>query len=195
MKAFFREIVITIILAVVVFFLIQATVGSFIVIGISMEPSFHSGQRLLVSKVTYRLHEPERGDAIVFQPADSQQGDYIKRIIALPGDTVEIKKGAVYVNSTKLDEPYIKSSPRYTTEQKIIPANNYFVLGDNRNNSNDSHNGWVVPRQKIVGKVWLSIWPPTEWEVVPDYSLTEQLASSISNRLAGAPILHIIYNR
>ena len=195
MKAFFREIVITIILALVVFFLIQATVGSFIVIGISMEPSFHSGQRLLVSKVTYRLHEPERGDVIVFQPVDSQQGDYIKRIIALPGDTVEIKKGAVYVNSTKLDEPYIKSSPRYTIEQQKIPANNYFVLGDNRNNSNDSHNGWVVPRQKIVGKVWLSIWPPTEWEVVPDYSLTEQLASSISNRLAGAPILHIIYNR
>jgi len=194
MRAFFREIVITIILAVVIFFVLQATVGSFIVVGISMEPSFHGGQRLLVNKVVYRLHEPERGDVIVFEPTDSRQGDYIKRIIAQPGDTVEIKRGAVYVNGTKLDEPYIKSSPRYTIEQQKVTENNYFVLGDNRNNSNDSHNGWVVPSQKIVGKVWLSIWPPAEWGIVPTYSLTGQLASSISDCLAGVPILHI-YNR
>jgi signal peptidase I len=181
MKSFFREIVITIVLALGIFFLIQATLGSFIVVGISMEPSFYGGQRLLVNRVVYRLHEPERGDVIVFQPGESQQLDYIKRIIALPGDTVEVKKEAVYVNGSKLDEPYIKSSPHYTTEPKIIPANSYFVLGDNRNNSNDSHNGWVVPSQKIVGKVWLSIWPPGEWGIVPEYSLAEQLVSYVNN--------------
>jgi len=191
MKAFFREIVITAILAVLIFFLIQATLGSFIVVGISMEPSFHSEQRLLVSKVVYRLHEPERGDVIVFEPADSQQGDYIKRIVALPNDTVEIKKGAVYVNGSKLDEPYIKNPPSYTIKEQKIPGNSYFVLGDNRNNSNDSHNGWVVPRQRIVGKAWLLIWPPGIWGLVPDYPLAEQLASSINNRPAGVPFTYI----
>jgi signal peptidase I len=181
MRSFFREIVITTVLALGIFFLIQATLGSFIIVGISMEPSFYDGQRLLVNRVVYHLHEPERGDVIVFQPGESQQPDYIKRIIALPGDMVEVKNGAVYVNDSKLDEPYIKSSPRYSTKPKTIPANSYFVLGDNRNNSNDSHNGWVVPSQKIVGKVWLLIWPPNEWGIVPEYSLAEQLVSYVNN--------------
>ena len=180
MKSFLREIVITAVLALGIFFLIQTTLGSFIVVGISMEPSFFDGERLLVNRVVYNLHEPERGDVIVFDPG-GQQPDYIKRIIALPGDTVEVKDGAVYVNDSKLDEPYIKSSPYYTTEPKTVPANSYFVLGDNRNNSNDSHNGWVVQSEKIVGKVWLLIWPPNEWGIVPEYSLAEQLVSYVNN--------------
>jgi len=191
MKAFFKEIAITAILALVIFFLLQVTVDTVIVIGISMEPSFHNEQRLLVSKVAYRFHEPERGDVIVFQPANSQEGDFIKRIIALPNDTLEIKEEAVYVNGTELDEPYIKSPPHYTIEEQKISENSYFVLGDNRNNSNDSHNGWVVPRQNIAGKVWLSIWPPAEWGLVPEYSLTEQLAGAINNYLARCPIIYI----
>ncbi|TET66492.1 MAG: signal peptidase I [Dehalococcoidia bacterium] len=191
MKTFFREIVITAILALAVFFFLRVTVDTVIVIGISMEPSFHNEQRLLINKIAYRLHEPERGDVIVFQPANNQEGDYIKRIIALPNDTVEIKKEAVYINGEKLNEPYIKSPPSYTIKEQKIPENSYFVLGDNRNKSNDSHNGWVVPRQNIVGKVWLSIWPPAEWELVPDYSLTEQPAGAISNYLTGYPIIYI----
>ena len=191
MKAFFKEIAITAILALVIFVLLQVTVDTVIVVGISMEPSFHNEQRLLVSKVAYRFHEPERGDVIVFQPANSQEGDFIKRIIALPNDTLEIKEEAVWVNGTELDEPYIESPPRYTTEEQKISENSYFVLGDNRNNSNDSHNGWVVPRQNIAGKVWLSIWPPAEWGLVPEYSLTEQFAGAISNYLARCPIIYI----
>lgn len=194
MKTFFREIMITAILALAVFFFLRVTVDTVIVIGISMEPSFHNEQRLLINKIAYRLHEPERGDVIVFQPANSQQGDFIKRIIALPNDTIEIKKEAVYINGEKLNEPYIKSPPNYTIKQQKIPENSYFVLGDNRNRSNDSHNGWVVPRQNITGKVWLSIWPPVKWGLVPDYSLTEQPAGARSNRLAGCPFLYI-YNR
>jgi len=178
MKTFFREILVTLIVAVVIFFLIQATVQTFIVVGASMEPSFHGGQRLLVNKAVYYLHEPERGDVIVFQPVDNRQADYIKRIIALPGDTVEVKMGAVYVNGSQLDESYIKNPPSYTKEQQKIPENNYFVLGDNRNNSDDSHNDWTVPRQKIIGKAWLFIWPPNEWGLAPNHSLQEQLASA-----------------
>ena len=82
--------------------------------------------------------------------------------------------GAVYVNGSQLDEPYIKTSPNYTFSQQKILENEYFVLGDNRNNSNDSHNGWTVPRQNIIGKAWLSIWPPSEWRLVPSYPLQDE---------------------
>lgn len=179
MRAFLREILGALILAVVIFFLLQATVQSFIVVGASMEPSFDEGQRLLISKVVYKFYEPERGDVIVFHPGNNRRADYIKRIIALPGDTIEVKMGEVYINGSKLNEPYIKDPPSYTLRQQKIPEGEYFVLGDNRNNSNDSHNGWTVPRQNIIGKAWLKIWPPGEWGLVPNYSLHKQLASSM----------------
>ncbi len=177
MRTFLREIIGTAVLAVVIFVLLQTVFQTFIVVGSSMEPSFHWTQRLLVNKTVYHFQEPERGDVIVLQPVGNRNVDYIKRIIALPGDTVEIKDEVVYVNDLPLDEPYIKEPPRYTLSQIRIPDDNYFVLGDNRNNSNDSHNGWLVPRDNIVGKAWLSIWPPDEWGLAPNYPLEEQLAS------------------
>ena len=177
MRTFFREILGTIALTIVIFILLQITFQTFIVVGSSMEPNFEEEQRLLIIKTVYHFHEPERGDVIVFSPVGSHQADYIKRIIALPGDTVEVKTGAVYVNDSPLDEPYIKDPPAYTLPERKIPDNNYFVLGDNRNNSNDSHNGWTVPRQNIIGKVWLSIWPPSQWGLGADYPLQEQLVS------------------
>ena len=180
MKTFLREVLLTIIFAVVIFFLLQATVQSFIVVGISMQPNLQDGQRLLVNKAVYYFHEPERGDVLVFQPPGNKRGDYIKRLIALPGDTVEVRSGLVYINSSPLEEAYVKSFPKYTVEAQKVPENNYFVLGDNRNNSNDSHNGWVVPRQNIVGKAWLSIWPPDKWGIVSDYPLLEQTANAMS---------------
>ena len=177
MKKFLRDIVVTIILAIVIFVLLQTTFQTFIVVGSSMEPNFQWQQRLLINKAVYHFLEPERGDVIVFKPANNQQADYLKRIIALPSDTVEVKMRVVYVNDSPLDEPYIKEPPRYTLHKRRIPDNNYFVLGDNRNNSNDSHHDWTVPRQNIVGKVWLSIWPPNEWGLAANYSLQEQLVS------------------
>ena len=177
MKAFLREILVTLILAIVVFFALQATVQSFIVVGSSMEPGLYAGQRLLIIKVAYAFGEPERGDIIVFHPPDNRQVDYIKRIVALPGDTIEVKEGAIYVNGSQLNEPYIKDPPRYTIHEQKIARNEYFVLGDNRNNSNDSHNGWTVPHQNIIGKAWLSIWPPDEWGLVPNYPLQRQIDS------------------
>ncbi|MCH8864405.1 MAG: signal peptidase I [Chloroflexi bacterium] len=180
MRTFFREVVLTLIFAVVIFFLLQATVQSFIVVGISMKPSLENGQRILVSKATYYLHEPERGDILVFQPPENNQDDYIKRIIALPGDTVEIKENRVYVNGSQLEEDYIKSAPSYKVPEMTVPENRYFVLGDNRNNSNDSHNGWVVPRENIVGKAWLSIWPPDRWGFVSASSPGGQTATASS---------------
>ena len=173
MRAFARQILGTLIMAIVIFLLLQTTVQSCVVVGCSMEPNFHEGQRLLINKAVYHFREPERGDVIVFHPPTTQQADFIKRIIALPGDTIEIRMGTVFVNGSQLGEPYIKDPPSYTLHQQKIREDEYFVLGDNRNNSSDSHTGWTVPRQNIIGKAWLSIWPPTEWGVVPRYPLPE----------------------
>jgi signal peptidase I len=178
MKTILREVVITIILALIIFFAARATIQTFVVVMSSMEPSFYEGQRLVVNKAIYFFGEPERGDVVIFRDPNGQQDDFIKRVIAIPGDTIEVKNGAVFVNDVKLDEPYIKNPPNYTLAKQEVPENNYFVLGDNRNHSNDSHRGWLLPRENLIGKAWLSTWPPSDWGVVPDYHLEEQLANA-----------------
>ena len=173
MRASLREILVTLVLAVVIVFLIQTTVQSCPIVGSCMEPTLQEeGQRLLISKVVYHFHEPERGDIIVFHPPHKPQKTppYIKRIIGLPGDTIEIKEGVVYIDGSQLYEPYVKNPANYTVPEREIPENEYFVLGDNRPNADDSHNGWTVSRQDIIGKAWLSIWPPSKWGLAPNYS-------------------------
>jgi signal peptidase I len=170
MRTILRDILITVILALAIFLLLQFTVQNFIVVGASMQPNFQDGERVVISKLAYKLGEPERGDVIVFHPPNNQDEDYIKRVIALPGEMVAVNDGVVYIDDQPLDEPYIKDLPAYALSEQRVPSNEYFVLGDNRNNSNDSHNGWTVPQQNIIGKVWLTIWPPEEWGVVPSYS-------------------------
>ena len=177
MKTFLREVLGTLLLAIAIFFLIQATVQSSVVVYSSMEPNLHEGQRLLINKVVYKFHEPERGDVIIFPNPKNPDEDYIKRIIGLPGETIEIKEGVVYIhqqdgNVLILDEhEYIDEPPNQPFRSSIIPPDNYFVLGDNRNNSIDSRSGWTVSRQDIIGKAWLSIWPIAEWGLAPNYSL------------------------
>jgi len=184
LRAFLREVLVIIIAAIVIFFLLQTTVQKSSVNGYSMEPSLQDGQQLLVNKVVYHLREPERGEIIIFQPPYQPEDaiPFIKRIIGLPGESVEITDGIVYIHKNgevfPLDEPYIKEPPSRDFRGDIIHEDEYFVLGDNRNNSNDSRDGWTVPRQNIIGKAWLSIWPPGEWGFVPNYSLNEQLESS-----------------
>jgi len=182
MRGFLREALIIVIVAAAVFAVSRTAVQSFVVVGASMEPSFEEGQRLIINKAIYHFREPQRGDVIVFHPPHNQP-DYIKRIIALPGESVEIKEGTVYIHTEDgdvfpLDEPYIKEAPSHPFEGDTIPENEYFVLGDNRNNSNDSRNDWTVERQDIIGKAWLSIWPPSEWGLAPNYPLQQQLASA-----------------
>lgn len=179
MKGFFRELLTTAALALVIFFMIQVTVQTFVVVGTSMEPSLHDGERLFVNKLVYHLRQPQMGEVIVFQPPNNNRTDYIKRVIGRPGDTVEIRAGKVYVNGLPLKESFIVSPPAYTMKPEKVPDDQFFVLGDNRNNSNDSHNGWMVPRQNIVGKAWISFWPLTDWGVISDHSLQDQLVSNV----------------
>ena len=170
MKSQFQQVLAVVLIAVGVFLLLRVTVQSFVVVGSSMEPNLEDGQRLLVNKVVYHLRDPHRGEIIVFQQPTGMNADLIKRVIAIPGDTIEIKDGAVYLNGSAIDEPYIAAAPSYTMAKKKIPEGEYFVLGDNRNNSNDSHRWGTLPREDIIGEAWLSIWPPGS---IPNYNLQE----------------------
>jgi signal peptidase I len=129
----------------------------------SMEPTLEINDRLLVDKVSYRFNKPMRGDMIVFNPPaalETQTKDaFIKRIIAVPGESVEVKSGTVYINQKPIVEPYIKEKPNYEMAAIVVPADQFFVLGDNRNNSYDSHYWGFVPREKIIGRAMVRTWP------------------------------------
>lgn len=136
------------------------------VIGASMDTTFHDGEYVLTDKISYRFHIPTKGDVIVFKAPRNPDFDYIKRIIAIPGDTVSIKDGYVYVNEQQLNENYIKSETiilpgQYLKEgQELrLGEDEYFVLGDNRSHSSDSRQWGTVPRKDIIGKAFFRYWP------------------------------------
>ncbi len=176
MKTILRDILITLAIAVAIFLLLRATLQSYVVLQRCMEPNYQEGDRLLVNKAVYWFREPERGDVIILDPPFETEEVYIKRLIAIPGDTVEVKDGAVYINGTAIDESYIEESPTYTFPLTEIGEGEYFVLGDNRNNANDSHVWGTVPRDNIIGKAWLVFWPLSSWGLAHSYPLEEQPA-------------------
>lgn len=157
-----------VIAAVLAGFIITFVVQSFLVQGHSMEPTLHNAERLFVNKFIYRFTEPQRGDVVVFRyPADESR-KFIKRVIGLPGDVVAIEDGTVYVNGKALDEPYIAEKPYRGFPASVVPEGTYFVLGDNRNNSEDSRYPDVgfVPRKNIVGKAFVVWWPFTNMRIL-----------------------------
>lgn len=159
---FLVDVLETVLISAVLFLGINALTARIRVDGFSMEPSLHTGEFVLVNKLAYRLGSPQRGDVIVFHfPGDPQQ-EYIKRVIGLPGDKVVVANKKVSVNGHALDEPYIFQSPKYSGAWEV-PPEQYFVLGDNRNNSSDSHNWGGVPARNIIGKALFVYWPTSEW--------------------------------
>jgi signal peptidase I len=164
-KRFTLDILETIILAVILYFGINALSARVRVDGFSMVPTLQDGEYVLVSRLSYKTGAPERGDIIVFSfPADQRQ-DLIKRVIGLPGETISIKDRVVSVNGKPLTETYIADSPVYTGEW-TVPEGNLFVLGDNRNDSKDSHQWGLLPIENVIGKALLIYWPPPEWKLV-----------------------------
>ncbi|MEI2583979.1 signal peptidase I [Scytonema sp. PRP1] len=130
----------------------------------SMEPTIQPGDHLIIDKISYDFTSPQRGDIVVFNPTKTLQEDnfhdaFIKRVIGLPGDKVEVKNGQVYINGLPIKENYIEAKPDYNWGPVIVPANSYLVLGDNRNDSFDSHYWGFVPRNKIIGRAILFFWP------------------------------------
>ncbi|NQW18877.1 MAG: signal peptidase I [Chloroflexi bacterium] len=184
----FREIAETVITAAVIFVLLQAATQTFKVVGPSMNTTLADGQHLLVNKFVYEtvdsdvladvlpwvgpdadgeleylFHPPERGDIIVFRPPTGEDADFVKRVIGIPGDEIDIHDGSVWVNGEKLKEDRV-TRPRGSTDfPTIVPADRYFVLGDNRSASNDSRAWGFAEADKIVGKVMARYWPPSEF--------------------------------
>jgi signal peptidase I len=170
-----REVVQTALLVSLMFLGVRVVLQNFRVEGPSMQPTLNTGEFLWVNKAAYFrwrdrfvLGGPQRGDiAVLRSPESSDDTDLIKRIIGLPGDHVRIAGGDVFVNGQRLDEPYIRFQASYTYpssgQDVTVPADQYFVLGDNRPNSRDSHFGWFVPADNLIGRAWLSYWPPTDW--------------------------------
>ncbi|MBC8264951.1 MAG: signal peptidase I [Anaerolineales bacterium] len=136
-------------------FLAQATR----VYGQSMEPNLHSDQRLVVEKLSYTFHEPQRGDIIILNVPRAGSGLLIKRVIGLPGEKVEIKGGRVYINEQAVEESYLSNQAQRDMKVIVVPPKHVFVLGDNRGFSNDSRSFGAVPLDNIVGRAWFSYWP------------------------------------
>ena len=182
-----REFVEAVVLAIVVFFLIQTSVQNFKVEGSSMYPTLEENQYLLVSKLVYlrvdmgrlsrivpfwdatkpaerfAIHPPKRGEVIVFRFPKDPTRDFVKRVIGLPGEQVEVRQGTVYINGTALAEPYLKQHDQSNMQRLNLGQNEYFVLGDNRSYSNDSRAWGAVPQDNMIGKVWFVYWPVSNW--------------------------------
>lgn len=178
------KIIVDIIL-IIAFLIRFLLIQPFIVIGASMEPNFSEGDYLLIDKISYRLRTPKRGEIIVFKYPESPEKNFIKRIIGLPGEKVEIKGGDIIIyndensKGVKLKETYIELGVETLGSVYInLGDDEYFVLGDNRNpnQSRDSREGWNVPRSNIVGKVWIRPWPFSSWHIIktPEYNLQNQ---------------------
>jgi signal peptidase I len=159
------DVIETLILSVVLFVSINMISARIRVDGDSMVPTLVSGEYVIVSRLTYRVGSPERGDIIVFHYPRNPEEEYIKRVIGLPGDQVEVKNGSVYVNGEKLDESYLTVKTNYLGMWSI-PSGQLFVLGDNRNNSSDSHDWGTVPMDYVIGKALVVYWPPPDWGLV-----------------------------
>lgn len=189
-KAAIREVVETALLTLAIFLGVRLTLQNYRVEGFSMEPNLHTGQYILVDKMSYRMGDPDRGDVVVIRfPLDPRR-DFVKRVIALPGETIEIRDRRVLVDGRALNEPYIRVPGSYRYEKKQVPENHYYVLGDNRDNSHDSHIWDWLPREYIIGKARLSYWPWQYAGVIdhPAVTLANALTRSL---LAHAPVADV----
>ncbi len=193
MRSVSREIIETVILALLLFLALQFSLQNFRVEGISMSPTLEGGQYVLVNKAlyvhfrdswltrmvpfikstkegsSYPFHPPNKGDVIVFRAPPDPTRDFVKRVIGVPGDTVSIVAGEVSVNGKRLEEPYVYNKDSYNMRPLTVPPDSYFVLGDNRRASDDSRQWGFVPTANIIGKAWLAYWPPDQWAVVQGF--------------------------
>jgi signal peptidase I len=177
-----RELIETLVIAAILFFGMRLVMPAVVVDGVSMVPSLQNGQHLLENRLAYAnveiggkkyylFHKPQRGDIVVIEPPIPHDKPFIKRLIGLPGDTILIRDGKVSVNGVPFDESYIAQIPAYTwpTDGKpyTLGADEYFVLGDNRNASEDSHFFGPIHAKNIMGKTWISFWPFSDLKFLP----------------------------
>ena len=187
-----REIIEAVVLAVVVFMLLQTTVRNFKVEGSSMDPTLEGGQYLLVNRLVYlridlerlskivpfwqaeedspryAVHAPKRGEIVVFQFPQDPSKDFVKRVVGLPGEEIEVRGGTVFVDGGLLEEPYLAAGGSRGRNGRLVQLEEgeYYVLGDNRAHSNDSRNWGAVPEANLRGKVWIVYWPAPKIRII-----------------------------
>jgi signal peptidase I len=193
-----KELLETAIFILLVFLIVRGVVQNFKIEGSSMQPNLHTNQYILVNKIiyfhfdmnaplrllpgrgdlapriVYPFHMPRRGEVVVFEYPRDQSKDYIKRVIGLPGESVEIRDGLVYVNGVLLDEPYLQGAQTVCRPETDpcssgpvqVPAGTVFVMGDNRSNSSDSREWNALPLDRVIGKAWVSYWPREDWGAI-----------------------------
>ena len=202
MKINLREVVIAILIFVVVFAVVQLSIGSYKVEMTSMDPTFKPKDCIMVDKLTYRFRDPHRGEVvIVWPPKDrmSSKNPYIKRVVGLPGETVKIEDGQVYIKTKDSSEfrllseemPGVSVTPECRNDgQWEIQKGQYFVLGDNRDESSDSSVWGTVPRKNFIGKTWLRYWPLSRFGLTPHYSYKlADITGSASESLGTLPAI------
>lgn len=170
------EWIVSIIIAVALVLLIHNYLGQLVrVDGASMQPTLYTDQRVLVTKIPYWNDENiERGDIVITKYPDNKD-NFVKRVIALPGDKLKIEYGILYINDIQIDEPYIKEEMGNDYSEIIIPEGHYFVMGDNRNHSKDSRSSSVgpLPRDMIQGRAYAILWPFVDYEIIEHKEYTE----------------------
>jgi signal peptidase I len=167
-----REVVDTALLTAIIFLIVNAATSRFLIKSVSMLPNLREGEFVIVDKVSYAFGSPQRGDIVVFALAD-EADDLIKRVIGLPGETIEISDGTVYIDGRPLAEPYAVPSPGSVFPARRLGADEYFVMGDNRVDSRDSRAFGPIQRQSIVGRAWIIYWPPAHWGIIPQHVYAE----------------------
>jgi signal peptidase I len=200
-RSMVRELLETAIFILLVFFIVRGIVQNFKIEGSSMEPTMHNSQFILVNKliyfhfdinapmrlmpgqenlpqrIIYPFHQPQRGDIVVFEYPRDVSKDYIKRVIALPGETVAFRDQQVFVNGELLDEAYLQGTPTYcysgepcNGQDYVVPQGTIFVMGDNRTNSSDSRDWGALPFDRVIGQAWVVYYPFDDWGLVPHYT-------------------------
>ena len=156
-------------LLAMIFFGVHAAIMRTDVEGSSMEPNLHDKQLMILVKAAYWCTDPARGDVIVFRYPLDPQREFVKRVIGLPGETIECKGGVVYIDGKPIAEPYVQGTT-YDFAATEVPEGFYFVMGDNRQNSSDSRSWGLLPRENIVGRVCFVFWPVGDWHLLHGYS-------------------------
>jgi len=166
-----REVAEVVVLAVILYVGISFAVQAVHVEGLSMYATLDNNDYLIANKIDYRLHAPQRGDIVILRPPTNNSTDFIKRIIGLPGERILIRSGVVYINGHRLDEPYLPEAWVSETNWpdnssgRVMGADEYFVMGDNRNRSQDSRFFGPISRDRIDGKAWFRIWPLADFDI------------------------------
>ena len=205
MRELIRELIETVLLALLIFLVLQFSVQNFRVEGSSMQPTLTEGQYLLVNKIVYlrvaneslasllpwveseedrslfAFHQPEHGEVIIFHFPRDPSRDFVKRVIGVPGDVIEIQQGTVSVNGIALDEPYITQHDNRTIGRLEVQPDSFYVLGDNRRASNDSRDWGFVPAENVIGRAWVSYWPPENFHILSAFTQLLSLVAAIPN--------------